>query len=234
MRPVFLIAGNFLREARWYVVIMVSWVIGLAFLIQLDQRPKPEDLIFVVRQEAAYGIALALMMGASAINNDRKTRRILSILSKAVERRQYLAGLLLGIAYQALIFLATVGLCGSWMAQRLGVPAGPLWAFLLLPLCASVLAAAAGLMCGALLHPLLAMGGSASLLGAQLGLEHSIGHSSGLLPVTAIVRGFLRFDFQPDLSLALAACAATLLEAGILWWVAGRIFDRRDIAVATD
>lgn len=234
MRPVILIAANFLREARWYVVIMVAWVIGLAFLIRLDTRPKPEDLLFVVRQEAAYGIALALMMGATAINNDRKTRRILSILSKAVERRQYLAGLILGITYQTLIFLATVGICGSWMAQRLRIPDGPLWTFLLLPFCASVLAAAAGLLCGAFLHPLFATAGAALLLGAQLGMEHGFGHGSGLLPVTAIVRSFFRFDFQPDLSVALGACVVALLEAVILWVVAGLIFERRDIAVATD
>jgi hypothetical protein len=234
MRPVLLIAANLLREARWYVAVMAVWVIGLALIVQLDKRPKPDDVLFIVRQEAGYGIALALMMGAAAIHGDRKTRRILSILSKAVERRQYLAGLLLGSAYQALIFLLTVGICGSWMAYRLGLPIAPLWMFLVPPFFAAVLAAAAGLMCASFLHPLFATAVSGLLVAGQYWLERDLAPGSQLLPMQAVIQSFFTFQFQPDWPLVIAPCAAALLEATVFWFVASLIFERRDIAVAVD
>ena len=234
MRPILLIAANFLRESRWYVVVMVAWVAGLALLLQFDKHPKPDDLLFLVRQEAGYGIGLALMMGAAAIHADRKSRRILSILSKAVERRQYLAGLLLGTAYQTLIFLVMVGICGSWMAQGLGLPVAPLWSFLLLPLCLSILAAAAALMCASFLHPLFATVVSGLLLAGQYKLEHDLAAGSTLFPMEAAVRSFVVFQFQPDWPVGATACATALVEAAVFWVVAGMIFERRDIAVAVD
>jgi hypothetical protein len=233
MRPVLLIAANLLREARWYVLVMVSWVTGLALLVQLDKHPKPDDVLFVLRQEAGYGIALALMMGAAAIHTDRKTRRIVSILSKAVERRQYIAGLLLGTAYQALIFLFVVGVCGSWLAHRLGLPIAPLWRFLVPPLCASILGAAAGLFCASFLHPLFATTGAGLLLAGQYWLERQVAPEHPLA-LARIIQSFFIFQLQPDWPLALGACTAVLSEAAVFWLLASVIFERRDIAVAVD
>jgi hypothetical protein len=234
MRNVLLIAANSLREARWYVVLMVSWAAGLAALLQFDKHQRPEDVLFLVRQEAAYAIALALMMGAAAIHSDRKTRRILSVLSKAVERSEYIAGLLVGVGYQTLIFLLVVGACGSWMAYRLALPVAPLWHFLLPPLCVSLLAAAAGLLFASFLHPLFATVAAGLLVLGQYTLESKLAPGSGILPMDTTIRSFFTFQFQPEWALAGAACAAALIEALVFWFVAGLIFARRDIAVAVD
>lgn len=234
MRTVLLLAANHLREMRWYAVIMAVWVVGLASIVQLDPHPKPDDVLFLVRQEAGYAIALALLMGASGIHNDRKTRRILSVLSKAVERRQYVGGLLLATAYLNAIFLVTVGICGTWVAQRVALPAGPLWMFLALPFCASVLAAAAGMLCGSFLHPLFATAAGGLLLAAQFVLERGLGPGMSWAPMDAIVRNLVTFDFQPMSPSVVSACVAALLEAAAFWLVAGMIFERRDIAVAVD
>jgi hypothetical protein len=203
-------------------------------LVQLDKHPKPDDVLFVLRQEAGYGIALALMMGAAAIHTDRKSRRILSILSKAVERREYVAGLLLGTAYQALIFLLLVGICGSWMAHRLGLPIAPLWRFLLPPFCASILGASAGLFCASFLHPLFATAASGLMLAGQYWLERTLATENGMFPLARIIQSFFTFQLQPDWPLALGSCAAVLAEAAVLWFLASLIFERRDIAVAVD
>jgi hypothetical protein len=232
MRAVFLIAANLLREARWYVLLMVSWVVGLTLLLQVDKHPKVDDVFFLVRQEAAYGVVLALMMGAAAIHSDRKTRRILSILSKAVERRQYLVGLLLGAAYQALIFLAAVGICGTWMSHRVGLPAAPEWTFLVLPFCGAILGAAAGLMFASFLHPLFATAASGLFLLAQYRIEQALAPGGG--PTEAIVRSVFQFAFQPDWAISWLPCAEAVVEAVILLVIAGLIFDRRDVAVAVD
>ena len=234
MRAVLLIAANLLREARWYVVLMTSWVFGLAGILQFDKHPKPDDVLFLVRQEAGYALALALMMGAAAIHTDRKTRRIVSILSKAVGRRQYLAGLLLGTIYQGLIFLFAVGICGTFIAQRLNLPVAPLWTFLLLPLCGCALAGAAGVFCATFMHPLFATAIAGLLLAGQYKLEQTYAAGNAFAPMGTIVQSFFTFQFQPDWPLALTACAAALAEALVLWIVAGVIFERRDIAVAVD
>ena len=234
MRAVFLIASNFLRESRWYVLLMVGWVLGLSLLMQIDNRPKLGDVVFIVSQEAAYGIVLAVMMGAAAIHNDRKTRRILSVLSKAVERRQYLAGLLLGTAYEAVIFLVAVGICGTWMSHRLGLPLAPGWTFLVLPLCGAILGAAAGLLCASFLHPLFATAAAGLLLLAQYELEHAIAPGRGMLPMESIVHSFFIFGFQSEWTVAWLPCVAALIEAAVFWVLASLIFERRDIAVAVD
>ena len=98
MRTIFLIAVNFVREQRWPILVLLLWVLLLAFLgLVTDVHRQREDLLFIFKQVAVYVVVFSVFFGGSAIHNERKSRRILAVLSKAVGRQQYLSGLVGGI-----------------------------------------------------------------------------------------------------------------------------------------
>ncbi|HLX73356.1 MAG TPA: hypothetical protein VKR26_01410, partial [Terriglobales bacterium] len=116
MKPVWLIAGNFLREQRWPVVILLGWVVFLTAAAGFsDLRRTPEDVFMLFQQVAVYILVFSLFFGASAIRNELRTRRILAVLSKGISRRQYIAGLLLGIVLAIAIYCLALGVAGAWV-----------------------------------------------------------------------------------------------------------------------
>src|SRR2546429_8464367 len=97
VKPILLIALNFVREQRWPIFVLLLWVVLLAVVRLFADLPRErDDLLFIFKQIAIYVIAFSVFFGASAIYNERRSRRILGVLSKAVARDQYVAGLILG------------------------------------------------------------------------------------------------------------------------------------------
>src|SRR5437899_5230366 len=89
MRVLLLIAANFLRAQRWRILVLLLWVLVLSALgLAVDVRREREDLLIIFKQLAAYAIAFAIFLGGSAIHNERKSRRILTVLSKGVGRAE--------------------------------------------------------------------------------------------------------------------------------------------------
>ena len=230
MRATFLIAGNFLREQRWYVVLLLVWVFGVAGILGLAGKPAGDDVMFFVRQQAGYGLALTTFMAAAAIQNDRRSRRILSILSKAVERREYLAGLLAGSVLLSVMFFTATALAASALSLRLGWATSAAWEFALPLIAAGALLASIALFFATFLHPLLATLATAVTVGAQLALERALGGG----PMFDIARSLAAFHFQPQWHWPLGAACLAIAEAVILWLAAARIFALRDIAVAVE
>src|SRR5438477_12478472 len=99
MKPILLIAFNVLGEQRWPIVVLLLWVVLLAMVVLFADLPRErDDLLFIFKEIAIYVIAFSVFFGASAIYNERRSRCILGVLSKALARDQYLAGLILGVA----------------------------------------------------------------------------------------------------------------------------------------
>src|SRR5207302_1004871 len=87
-----LIAGNFLREQRWYLVLLLVWAFGSAGAMVAAENLQKDDLIFFMRQQAMYGLVVTVFMASAAIQNERRSRRILAVLSKAVGRKMVCGG----------------------------------------------------------------------------------------------------------------------------------------------
>ena len=121
MKPVLLIAVNFVREQRWPIFVLLLWVLLLAFLGLFSPRQR-DDLLFVFKQVAVYVIAFSVFFGGSAIYNERKSRRILAVLSKSIARYQYLSGLVLGVTMTSGIYCFALGITGSWTLGEAGFP----------------------------------------------------------------------------------------------------------------
>src|SRR5262249_60005720 len=124
----------------------------LAFHLQLP------DLLFFVRQQAIYAVALGAMVTVPALQNERKSRRIMCVLSKGIHRWQYLGGLLCGAVLVAGIFCLAVGLASLWLARRGGRAVGGVVGGTLRVFLSPAGGGAVGLFCSLFFHSILARG----------------------------------------------------------------------------
>jgi ABC-type transport system involved in multi-copper enzyme maturation permease subunit len=193
-----------------------------------------DDLLFYVRQQTAYGLALSLLMTSGALFNERRSRRILAVLSKALERGEYLGGLLLGtLGISALYCFATAG-AATWIALRFGLPVTPLWQFAGVLLCAMTLTATFAVLFSTFLHPLITTMVAAGAIAAQIVFEHAWAREYvTMLPASGLMRSLINFDLRSRPAVSPAVFFA-IAEAAVLWLLATRIFALRDIAVAIE
>src|SRR5713226_9191009 len=107
VRPTLIIARNFLRQMRW--ILLIYPLVAIAFavtLVMANDRIARDDLDFYFVQQFVYAIGIATFLAGQANYNERKSRRILGVLSKGIKRRDYLAGLLGGVFASSAVFLA--------------------------------------------------------------------------------------------------------------------------------
>ncbi len=232
MRPTLIIAGNFLRQVRWLLILYPVTAMGFGVLLNFTSRQlSREDLDVYFWQQVFYSVGIAIFLAGQVSYNERKSRRILAVLSKGIERRDYLGGLLLGV-------FITSGLCVAGalagtlsMAWQHSLPVPAIFAAMLLLWLSCCLGAAIAMLLSTFLHPLLAVAGT--FLVAGLGSAKQVGILRLLIPVFQLnVEGRWLLTADPAELLFPAATAA--VEIFIFWLLAGWIFERRDIAVAIE
>jgi len=236
LRLVGIIALNFIREQRWPILVLQLSVLGLTALGLLsDARSDRDDILITFKQLGMYGVAFSIFFGGSAIYNERRSRRILAVMSKAITRRDYLTGLLLGVGLAAGMFCFLLGFTGTWALCPLGFSFFYLWYLMLCVLSACILSAAVALFFSTHLNPWM----SAMFTGLTLGIPGVLAFQFGgswqyILPLYSLMRVFLKASYEhPGMSAGWAIQAAWI-EAALLWWAAGWVFVRIDVAVAVD
>jgi hypothetical protein len=247
VRQVRLIAINFAREQRWPILVLMLLVVALNLTALSNQlQTSGEDVLFLVTHVAVYGLAFAVFFGASAIHNERKTRRILSVLSKGVGRGQYIGGLLCGIVFALSIFCFAMALTGTWMLQPVGFPVARVWFLMLCLMIASILAAAVAVLFSTFLNPLFATLSAISVMAIPAAAMwlHSRWAASSIsafdsrwvssIPVFSLVKLLVLASFSDKWTPQWSLLTLGLLETGLCWGAASWIFSRRDIAVAVD
>lgn len=237
MRPVMLIAINFVREQRWPILVLLLWVLLLAFLgLTTSAAHEGEDLLFVFKQVALYVVAFSVFFGSSAIYNDRRSRRILSVLSKALERPQYLSGLVLGIAIASAIHCFALGLTGSWTLGEAGFPVGEVWFLMLCLVAACALAGTVALMFSTFLNPFFAAGATAAAMGLPPALSYVLGVSqlAYVIPVYPLAATVLKSSFSSPERASWLPIVLAGFETLVFWLLSAKIFSYVDIAVSVD
>src|SRR5215813_6250899 len=121
MRVILLLGANFLRTQWIALAVMTAYIAGIGGVFRSHVRPA--DVLFFLRWHAGYSVFLATMMAVPALQMERKTRRILAVLSKGIHRWQYIGGLLCGCAMAAALFCLLVGGIASWLCQQGGIAA---------------------------------------------------------------------------------------------------------------
>ena len=236
MKPVLLIAINFAREQRWPILTLLLWVLLLAFLgLVTDIHHQREDLLFVFKQDAIYVMAFSVFFGGSAIYNERRSRRILGVLSKAVGRQQYLSGLVLGVTIACAVYCFALGMTGSWTLGGAGFPIARVWFLMLCLVTACMLAGTVALMFSTFLNPFFAAGATAMVLGLPVLAGQILGPQwSYVIPVWKLGATVLNSSFK---SPGTAAWMPVVLAGGetlAFWLLSARIFAYVDIAVAVE
>lgn len=236
MRQIRLIAINFVREQRWPILVLMLWILVFSVLgLVVDLRRSREDILFLYKQIAVYGIAFAVFFGASAIHNERKTRRILSVLSKSVGRGQYISGLLGGIILAVGIYCFAMAVTGTWILKPAGFPAWHVWFMMLCLMMVCLLAAAIAVLFSTFLNPLFATLCTALVLGmpAVIALQFR-SRWVDLMPSYSLVSLLMGATFAGDWTARWDLVGIALGEAILFWLGASWVFGRRDIAVAVD
>ena len=233
MRPTLIIARNFLRQMRW--ILLIYPLVAIAFavtLVMANDRIARDDLDFYFVQQFVYAIGIATFLAGQANYNERKSRRILGVLSKGIERRDYLAGLLGGVFASSAVFLAGVLLGALFMAAHGQFQIPPVFAAVVLMWFSCCLSAAFAMFLSTFLHPLLAVAGTFFLIGSGVAAQ-IIRISAGMwFPVYQLNLEARQLLVGKSAHVLVVPIAIT--EIFIFWLLAGLIFNRRDIAVAIE
>lgn len=234
MTAALLIAANFARENRWPLITLLVYVVVFGGAVAFVSDASLEDKLFFLRSVGVYGLAFTGLMAASAINNERRTRRILAVLSKSIERGQYLAGLLVGVMIDAAVYSLAVGGIGTIALWRQQQSSAAVWELVGVLLPSFLLAATAAMFFSTFLHPLMATAAAAVTLAVLGALGQLIGPPWGqVLPAYTLADSMVNFGlhaWRPPW----AAAGGALANAIVFWALATVVFARRDIAVAVE
>jgi ABC-type transport system involved in multi-copper enzyme maturation permease subunit len=233
VRVIILLGLNFVRTQWIVLAIITAYLLGMGGVFR--GRVYQADVLFFLRWHAGYAVFLAAMAAIPALQMERKTRRVLAVLSKGIHRWQYLAGLLCGCALMAALFCLLVGCIAGWLSQQGGLGDNGLLPVTIALFCCSIAAAATGLFFSTFLHPFLAMAATSAFLFLPIALE-TLGRSPlwQAFPVAWIFHFLFKFQLQPAGSEVWEIAAAALLQSVVLWLAAALIFARRDVTIAPE
>lgn len=236
MRPILLIAKNFAREQRWPLFFLLLWVLGWAtFGVFADPHSGPDDALMIFRQLAVYSVTFGVFFGSSAIQADQRSRRVLAVLSKGISRRQYIFGLLAGVALVLGVFCLCMGFTASWLLGRYGYNPGALWFGMLALWTACLLTASLTLTMSTFMPPMFAAIGAGTLAGipALLALRGDV-FSRYVIPVYGLLEPLVSASFSRVWQASLGMVVLAWGETAVFWLLAAWIFSRRDLAVAVE
>jgi ABC-type transport system involved in multi-copper enzyme maturation permease subunit len=233
---VFLIAANFLRENRWPTLLLLAWIVlsAAAFGAFSGEHVVVDDLVFYVRQQALYIVVFSAFLASTAIYNERRSRRILMVLSKPITRGEYLLSLLTGSLLVAVTYGMAFGLCGTWLARRSGVSGQSVWLVVIVVMAASALSAAMSLFFSTFLNPFVATAATALVFAVPATAQPGQHGASLWSPGLPLLYDVVHFGFTAGWRVNWPAVVLALLETVAFWGLATLIFARRDIAVAVE
>jgi hypothetical protein len=234
MQAIFLIGINFVRTQWIALAVMSAYVIGIGGVYRV--HTQRDEILFFLRWHAGYAIFFTTMIAIPALQTERKTRRILAVLSKGIHRWQYLGGILCGCAMISAIFCLLIGGTAAWLGQQGGIATGALGSVTLALFCCCVAAASTGLLFATFLHPLLATAATSAVLALPLAFARTGWPAPTVLfPVATLFRSlWTTFQFQPTMIGAASIVAGAIAQTLIFWIVADAIFARRDVTISPE
>jgi MFS family permease len=227
------IARRLLYQNRWIYLFLMLWPYGMAAILLVPTaRPEIDDVLSILHQECLYGLGLVAFTGSALLGNEQRSRRIASVLSRAVSRRQYFFALVSAAWLPLVLYVLSFLVSGAALFASIHRPPALLFALALALLVLGMWTAAAALFFATWLPTMLASTASLGLL-ALLGLVGYVwpGFAGARLLFT-LSQGDLdeaaRMLHQPSGFLLIVLGAALLFAAGTA------IFERRDLRLKSD
>ncbi|HEY1270338.1 MAG TPA: hypothetical protein VGF08_00045 [Terriglobales bacterium] len=230
MRPVFLIAANFLRENRWAILLMAVFSIVSGIGSALLVRGERGDALYLLKQQAAYSVLFTVFVAAQALHNQRRSRRILAVLSKGISRSQYLAGIVVGFLGVSAIYAVTFGITGAITFSLAGYNPLAIVALMLFLFLSAGMAGALALFFSTFMSPLLTL--AATML--VISIAAFLGPASSLIAGYPLMHSVMEFNFEHGFEFPRGAVLIAVIEGAVLWAASSVVFARKDIAVSIE
>ena len=225
MSAVLLLARSFIRQNRWLLLAFTLWPFLLgAFVWSPQHHASRVEVLEIVQQEVFYGIAVVGFLASSAVYNERRSRRIIGVLSKGISRGQYLCGLLSACAAFGAIYFAAVAASVLWLLGASGPAMRACLCLIPQGFSAAFWAAALSLSFATFLHPFLAAAVAGSAAFAPLAMSKPNA-------VTASVAMLMNSAGALAPTIVWPAVVGALLEGVALTFIAIRIFATRDVTM---
>lgn len=227
MISILLLAKNFIRQNRWLLLAFVLWPLLLGSLVRSPGEPTTADLSEILQQEMFYGLVVVAFLASSAIYNEKRSRRIVAVLSKAVSRAQYLLGFLVGAICFAGVYFVAVGASVVWFMKYPHVTFMATATWLGQGLIASIWISSAALLFSTFLHPFIA----AALTGVAAFAPLALPHQSVILtPMTMLIESLT----VATATISWTAVSIAAVESVIFITAGASIFARRDVIVSIE
>jgi hypothetical protein len=227
------IARRLLYQNRWIYLFLMLWPFGMAAILLVPAaKPEIEDVLSILHQECLYGLGLVAFTGGALLGNEQRSRRIASVLSRAVSRRQYFFALVSAAWLPLALYVVSFVISGIALLRAIDQPPALVLTLALAQLVLGLWTAAAALFFATWLPMMLASTASLALL-ALLGFLGYLwpGFAPARLLFT-LTQGDLvesaRLLRQPVGFLLIMVGAALLFAAGTA------IFERRDLRLKSD
>jgi MFS family permease len=227
------ITRRLLYQNRWIYLFLMLWPFGMAAILLVPAgKPDTGDVLSILHQECLYGLGLVAFTGSALLGNEQRSRRIATVMSRAVSRRQYFFALLSAAWLPLVVYVVSFVLSGVALFAPVHQPAALLFALALAQLVLGMWTAAGALFFATWLPMMLASTASLGLL-ALLGLA---GYAwPGFAPARLLFtlsQGDLgeaaRMLQHPGSFVLIIAGAVLLFAAGTA------IFERRDLPLKSD
>jgi hypothetical protein len=216
------IARRLLAQNRWLYLFLVLWPLVLAAIFLLPRSsPSADDVAAVLHQECIYGLALVVFSGSVQLGNEERSRRIVTVLSRAVSRRQYLFALGLAAWIPLVPYAISIFLSGLLLDRYTNHLASTIFDLVLL----GAWTAAPSLFFASWLPTILASGATLALISGTVGLSR-VWPQFGLGGMLGALVGM---GVRPQ-GVARVTAWLTLVVTGIVFFAAASvIFEHRDL-----
>ena len=227
------ITRRLLYQNRWIYLFLMLWPFGMAAILLVPAaKPETDDVLSILHQECLYGLGLVAFTGSALLGNEQRSRRIATVMSRAVSRRQYFFALLSAAWLPLVVYVVSFVVSGAALFSAVNKPPAFLFALALAQLVLGMWTAAGALFFATWLPMMLASTASLGLL-ALLGLA---GYAwPGFAPARLLFtlsQGDLgeaaRMLQHPGSFVLIIAGAVLLFAAGTA------IFERRDLPLKSD
>ena len=233
MSKIWQITRRLLYQNRWIYLFLMLWPFGLtAILVVPAAKPEMDDVLSILHQECLYGLGLVAFTGSALLGNEQRSRRIATVLSRAVSRRQYFFALACGAWLPLAFYVVSFVLSGIALLGAMDRPWPLLFALALAQLVLGMWTAAAALFFATWLPMMLAST-------ASLGLLALLGFAGYAWPSFAAAR-LLFVLTQGDLGEAAGLLGhpsgfiLIVVGAALLFAAGTAIFEHRDLALKND
>jgi hypothetical protein len=233
MGKIWQITRRLLYQNRWIYLFLMLWPYAMAAILLVPgDHPETDDVLSILHQECFYGLGLVAFAGSALLGNEQRSRRIASVLSRAVSRRQYFFALVSAAWLPLALYVISFVVSGSVLFAAIHTPLGGLFGLALAQLVLGMWTAAAALFFATWLPTMLASTASLALL-AGLGLTGYVwpGFAPAGLLFTLTqgdLAGSARMLNHPGGFILIVLGAALLFAAGTA------IFERRDLGLKSD